>query len=615
MRVRNKFIIITLFVAAVPLVMSASQSIRVHERTLNDILVQLHGTAAELGAQAIEQRLDHTKAALRNVVQDTIDWDALTIDEKRAALQLVLSQIPDALVVTLEHHNGEFVHSTQPSPGERVPLSEGDVLELRQVLPPTETQVAIGTPIRLRNGNSLLPLSVSDHSADGRLSATVGIGLSLEELCGSLRRANPARGSTRLLDTHNRVLCDDGRPSLSFVAQPSLVDALALGRKSYTRQSDGAEVSGAVSLAFDQFRVVVEQPTAVIAAPTRMLRGQVALWLVLGTVAAVVSGFILGRSILEPLERLAAAAGRIGAGVFGEKIPNTNFDAEFAALATSFNDMSLAISERDREIQGWNRELLTRVEERSRELEAAQDALLSSRKMAGLSVTTAGVAHELNNPLTGVLGLAQVLAARLQRRGEGGEEIEILASIVGESKRMQALLERMKVLHGDAEHGSYREVSCAHLLEGALIVRKREFEQLQITVTCKRSEPPIFVWGHFERLHMVFVELIENSYRALREFHSPGDGTLLVDARAINDDWIEIAIEDNGPGIPPSDQARVFEPFFTTKPGGVGQGLGLAQVYRMVEAHSGRVWFDGKTSQGCRVIVRLPRARIGAHLA
>src|SRR5690606_30396763 len=110
MRVRTKFISITLFVAAIPLLMSASQSIRVHEKTLNDILLQLHGTSAELGAQAVQQHMSHVKAGLRNIVQDTIDWEALSSSEKQAAIQLILSQSPDALTVTLEQQDGATLH-------------------------------------------------------------------------------------------------------------------------------------------------------------------------------------------------------------------------------------------------------------------------------------------------------------------------------------------------------------------------------------------------------------------------------------------------------------------------------------------------------------------------
>lgn len=613
MRVRTKFISITLFVAAIPLLMSASQSIRLHERTLNDILLQLHATSAELGAQAVQQHLDQTRAALQNIVQGTIDWTTLATQEKEAALQLVLSQVPDALLVTLEQE-GESVYLRRNIEGLALVPVEDDFASFRKVVPPANQDVAIGLPIRLPSGVAVLPLSVSDHGQDGRLSATIGVGLRLDGVCHLLERATPEKGSLFLVDQRQQLLCEGGTPAAHFEADASLIDAVAGNSKFYTRSSPTGELRGAVAHA-DTFRVVVEQPLALLAAPTRLLRSQVALWLFVGAIAAIVSGFILGRSILVPLEKLAQAAAKITSGVFGERVIPKEFDVEFAAVASSFNTMSTAIAERDDEIRAWNRELQSRIDERSRELEAAQDALLSSRKMAGLSVTTAGVAHELNNPLTGVLGLAQVLTVRLQKRGELAQNIDILNSIVGESKRMQALLERMKVLNGEPEEGSYREVSCAHLLEGALVVRRKDLEALGIDVTKHYANAGAHVWGHLERLHMVFVELIENAYRSIRESVAEGSGKLTLHVKLLSQDWVEIAVEDNGPGIPSADHSRVFEPFFTTKPGGVGQGLGLAQVYRMVEAHSGKVWVDSTFTTGCRVVVRLPRARVGAHLA
>lgn len=612
MRVRTKFISITLFVAAVPLLMSASQSIRLHERTLNDILLQLHATSAELGAQAVQQHLDQTQAALQNIVQGTIDWTSLAPAEKQAALQLVSSQIPDALLVSLEQE-GQSVHLRQVVDRVRNSSVEEDFAVFAKVLPPAEHSVAVGRPVKLPSGVTVLPLSVSDHGKDGQLSATVGVGLEMDGLCKLLARATPDRGSLFLLDTRDQLLCDGGAPASHFDAENTLLQAVRGDAKSYTRDSAAGELRGAVAHA-NSFRVIVEQPMAVLAAPTRLLRGQVALWLAVGVIAAIVSGFILGRSILVPLEQLARAAAKITSGVFGERVTPKEFDAEFAAVATSFNTMSAAIAERDDEIRSWNRQLQARIEERSRELEAAQDALLSSRKMAGLSVTTAGVAHELNNPLTGVLGLAQVLVARLQKRGELQQNLEILHSIVGESKRMQALLERMKVLNGEPEEGTYRDVNCGNLLEGALVVRKKDLDAIGATVTKEYGDKASHAWGHLERLHMVFVELVENAFRAIREAKPHGAGKLALRITSPGEDWVEICVEDNGSGIPLGDHARVFEPFFTTKPGGVGQGLGLAQVYRMVEAHSGKVWIDPNFTAGCRVIVRLPRARVGAHL-
>src|SRR5690606_27861971 len=414
MRVRTKFIAITLFVATVPLLMSASQSIRLHERTLNDILLQLHATSAELGAQAVQQHLDQTRGALSNIVQGTIHWAGLAAREREAALQLVLSQMPDALLVSLDQA-GQHVHLRRTPTGTQDVPFQDDYEAFRRVVPPADQDVVIGRPIRLPSGAAVLPLSVSDRGVDGQLTATVGVGLTLDGVCRLLERATPNHGSLFLLDERNQLLCEGGHPAAGLTADASLLTAVGATSGFYTRRGNRGEVRGAVARA-DAFRVVVEQPTAVLAEPTRLLRSQVALWLAVGAIAAIVSGFILGRSILLPLEKLAQAAAKITAGVFGERMTPKDFDAEFAAVASSFNTMSTAIAERDEEIRTWNRELQARIEARSRELEAAQDALLSSRKMAGLSVTTAGVAHELNNPLTGVLGLAQVLTVRLQRR-------------------------------------------------------------------------------------------------------------------------------------------------------------------------------------------------------
>jgi signal transduction histidine kinase len=612
MRVRTKFIAITTFVATVPLAMSAAQSIRVHERALDDTLLQLHATSANLGAYAVEQHITSVQHAVSNTVKQTIDWETLEPSERLAALQLVLAQIPQAIVASIAGENQRMSYVVQES-ARGSSLTTADLVELGKVLPPGGQDVTLGAPLLTSSGRLLLPMTSTDRGPDGNVT-TIGLGLDLAALCTDLIRAQPKQGSVQLVDAWHRSVCTNGVTGVLAPVDEVSRTVIDAAQAFYSRGTATGEMKGALATTQLGFTVLAEQPLSLLNAPSTTLRQQVTLWLLVGVLAALASGWVLGRSILSPLAELTKAAQRIGAGLFGERLGTTNLDAEFATVAHSFNTMSEAIATRDQEIQTWNQELQTRIDERSRELEAAQDALLSSRKMAGLSVTTAGVAHELNNPLTGVLGLAQVLRARLLRRDDQAQETAILTSIVNESKRMQALLERMKVLHLEDDNLHYRPVHSSNLLDSVIVTRREILERCQTKVTRSYPDKATHISGNLERLHMVFAELVENALQSVSDLHPTGGGILKLEIRQTSADWVELSVHDNGKGIAEADVDRVFEPFFTTKLNGKGQGLGLAQVYRMVEGHGGKVWIDRTVDQGCRIIVRLPHTAVGTHL-
>lgn len=615
MRVRTKFVAVTLFVAAVPLVMSASQSIRLHERALGDALLELHRASATLGAQVVDQHLARTEGALRATVHDTIDWQDLSASERQAALWLLFGQFESSAVATLTQHGTvtERAYLGQQSataPGHPM-FSERDVLEFEQVAPPAEAGVTVGAPMRTEAGVVVLPLSANEAAADGQPRAQVSIGLSLEPLCSALSKAQPSAGAVWLLDAWNRRVCENGQLSTLAPVEATLGSVLEARSFLYSRQADAGAVNGAVAGAAHGFKVVVEQPLELITAPARRLRWQTFYWLLVGVAAALASGWVLGRNLLVPLERLAQAARRIGSGDFGGQLGIDRRRDEFTDLAESFNTMTRAIAERDREIQTWNATLQERVEQRGRELEEAQRALLQSQRMAGLAVTTAGVAHEMNNPLTGVMGLAQVLSARLRKRESRDSDVRMLNSIVDESKRMQALLQRMGSLDVSNDQ-KLRNLRLAGILDSVLLAHRERLEQAEIQVG-RNYEPALEVLSDPYRLHAVFAEVLDNALKAV-SYCSPGVQRRVDLAVRGSDGWLDVTLSDNGRGIEAEHLDRVFEPFFTTKLCGQGEGLGLAQVYRMVEGLGGKVTIQSELSVGTQVTVRLPRAHAGALL-
>jgi signal transduction histidine kinase len=618
MRLRTKFVAMTVVATVVPLVMSASRSIRLHEQALDSALLELHRSAASVGAQLVDQHLSHAEGALRATVHDTIAWHDLTEPERQAALWLLFGQFESSAIATLTERGNvsQRAYLAQPSdsqPGHPV-LSERDVQEFDQVAPPTESGVAVGAPLRTERGVVLLPLSATEAAEDGQPGTQVSVGLSLESLCSALDKARPSFGSVVLLDGWNRKVCENGQPAALEAAEPTLVTVLGGNAGLYSRNATSGVVKGASAGAAHGFCVVVEQPIEISAAPSERLRWQAIGWLLVGVVAAALGGWALGRSILVPLETLTRAARRIGRGELGADLGLGPRDDEFRDLADSFNAMSRAIAERDREIQSWNTKLQERVEERGRELEEAQQALMRSQRIAGLAVATAGVAHEMNNPLTGVLGLAQVLATRL-RRSEGREgEVQMVTSIVDEAKRMRSVLERMESLGAEGEEDrNLRSLKLPAILDGVLLAQRQRIERQRVEID-KRWPPGLEVLGDSYHLHAVFAELLDNALNAV-SVREAGLQRRIGLTASNSEGWVDVTLSDNGRGIPDEHLDRVFEPFFTTKPDGKGAGLGLSQVYRLVEGMGGSVTIHSQLLEGTSVKVRLPRARSGAVLA
>jgi two-component system, NtrC family, sensor kinase len=456
----------------------------------------------------------------------------------------------------------------------------------------------------------LVPIALSDRERGEPSALTFAVGLNLASLCQRLVEVKPERGEIALFDRWNRAVCSTrGAPALQS-ADPELRGFLLPGSGNYQRQVEGQRFRGTVAAVLDGWRVVVEQPQDVISSPTLVLRNRALLWLCIGAAAAVASGLILSGSIYRPLQLLTAGVREIGTGNLGFRLQTASND-EFAQLARAFNTMSQGIAERDAEIREWNAKLQARVEKRGKQLKAAQDALLRSQKMAGLSTLVAGVAHEMNNPLTGILGLSQVLWGRGRKQGTDSSELELLGSIVTEAKRMQRLLSRMQALSDTVNTEDFREVKVGRLLDGVLLAARARMRELGIELFVDFKHGQATVLGDQYQLNQVFHGIVDNSLKAMTD----QGGTLSVSTSSPDGDWIVITVSDTGHGIKEEQLEKVIEPFFTTKQGGAGDGLGLSLTYQAVRAHGGNLEVRSEWGKGTEVEVRLPAIRVGAHLA
>ncbi len=251
------------------------------------------------------------------------------------------------------------------------------------------------------------------------------------------------------------------------------------------------------------------------------------------------------------------------------------------------------------------RESHRRLEEAFRQLRDSQAQLVQSAKLASIGQLAAGVAHEINNPLTVILGFSQ---GTLRRLPPGDPMAASMASIEREAIRVRDLVRNLLAFsrQKDAPETVFQTGT---VLADALALLEAEATARSVAVRKEIPSAPILVRGVPAQIQQVVLNLCTNALEAM-----PGKGELAIRAERVVEErrgWAQIEVADTGRGIPDDIRNRVAEPFFTTKEPGRGSGLGLSIAYEIVQRHGGRIAFESETGKGTRFTVLLPEAETG----
>jgi two-component system NtrC family sensor kinase len=232
-----------------------------------------------------------------------------------------------------------------------------------------------------------------------------------------------------------------------------------------------------------------------------------------------------------------------------------------------------------------------------------QSKLLHTEKPAALGQVISGVAHELNNPLTSILGYSQRL---LQKEHTAGRDREV-RHIFEEAERATAIL-RQLLWNAHETKIEMRTVAINQVVLQAIEVQQASLAQERIHLEMDLDASWPLVHGDAGQLQQVLMNLMENARQALN--HTGENGSIRVRTKQIGHQRVLLEVADDGPGIPEETLGRIFDPFFTTKPAGVGTGLGLAIVLGIVREHGGHVNVASPPNggaifshHGCRILV------------
>ena len=334
---------------------------------------------------------------------------------------------------------------------------------------------------------------------------------------------------------------------------------------------------------------------------------------------------VVRRGVVRPVRELVEGTRRVAQGDLTHRIPVRTRD-EVGALAASFNRMTEALGKTQTELDALVATLEQRVEERTRELQEAQSQLIQTEKLASLGKLSASIAHELNNPLSGILTYAKLLSRKLRTGPPDADGVQAalqqLALVEREAQRCCGIVRSLLDFARQREPSFQPvDVEAAAAEALSLLSNRLAIQNVEVTQECA---PAPTVQADFGQLRQAFVNILMNACEAM-----PKGGALHVVTREVSlptagrggplsptgksgppTRFAEVAISDTGQGIPPEHFSKIFDPFFTTKE--KGTGLGLSVVYGIVEKHGGKILVDSRVGQGTTVTLRFPAAASGA---
>jgi two-component system, NtrC family, sensor kinase len=363
---------------------------------------------------------------------------------------------------------------------------------------------------------------------------------------------------------------------------PGLTDLSKAGRVGKTAEytQDGTDmVGGFAPVEFGGLVSAVEIPkaTAYLTAKT-LLNSLLGVAFALLMASALLSFFWSSR-LTRPIEKLSDATKVLGHGDFDIHLTPDSRD-EIGNLANSFNHMA------------------SELKTRETALKVAQEQLVQSEKMAAFGQLGAGIAHEVKNPLAGILGFAQLTLRKLE---DGSPLHNNLLVIEKETKRCKLIIDNL-LKFARQEKVDYSPLDINSVIEDAVAIVDHQMGINKVQLKKELVQSPPTIMGNGNQIEQVLINMMINAQQAM----DGNAGNISIGSYITESGDVQVRIKDDGPGMPKEIQAKIFEPFFTTKAAGKGTGLGLSVSYGIIKDHKGEIKLESETGGGTEFIITFP---------
>jgi len=326
--------------------------------------------------------------------------------------------------------------------------------------------------------------------------------------------------------------------------------------------------------------------------------------------SAILVSILVQRVVYRPLGDLKDGAVRLAEGDLEKQIP-VRSDDELGQLADSFNSMTRALRKSRAELQDWGRTLEQKVEQATHDLDKAQAETARSEKLASVGLLAAGIAHELNNPLTGVLTFSHLVRKQLPDDSPEAEDLDL---VIQETKRCAAIIRRLlDFAREKTPEKKYSDINKMVEETTQLIGQSAQLASIDIIMDLDEQLPA--GWIDEDLVKQDIMNMLVNAQHAI-----DSSGEITVRSREKGDyqggdpdadpvPVVEITIIDSGCGISEENLRKIFDPFFTTKGVGKGTGLGLSVSHGTIEAHGGQIEVESRVGTGTEFRIYLPLGR------
>ena len=512
------------------------------------------------------------------------------LDGRQRVLKELFEEFGEFVMVTRSGKGGEeTVFDAAALTASR--LTKDDLLRFRAAHPlPAELHEPYVENSTVSSTLPTLTLTIREPDPEGGGMVTTSGVIRLDKLLRLARRSRVFE--TFLLDAGGRFLAHSDRSKIANAADPGwwskVSRALSPGTTMEYRNNGRGMVGGFSRISCGRITVGVEIPKSAAYLTSReLLSNLLVLSLTLLGGAALLSLF-WSRRLTRPIEELSEATRMVGQGRFEVEVKAGSGD-EIGALGDSFNRMAGELKTREKALKDL------------------YGQLVQSEKMAAFGSLGAGIAHEVKNPLAGILGITQLSLRGVQ---EGHPMEKNLKIIEKETKRCKTIIESL-LKFARQEQVEFSEVDLNQVMADALAIVDHQLGINSIRVEQELERDLPTCRGNANQLQQVLMNLMINAQQAM----AGASGTVRLSARKGERDCVELRVSDNGPGISKEIQQRIFDPFFTTKPAGQGTGLGLSVTYGIVKDHGGDIRLESGEGEGATFIITLPASAPAAASA